>query len=153
MLEDDERREEQGLPLTPAVDTSGSRTSGSLHSRACGRTWLSTLRRRKLHLQVPCARAHTHTHTHIPSLCRGRRNVQVTCLARAFTVRAGAFTEHSLSLGRGWVAGSEHGKPENEDTDLATVQKGSSTLCICDVLAHAHICNHIAYIVYLTYFL
>ena len=69
--------------------------------------------------------------------------MQVTCLAGA---RA---TEHLLSLGRGRVAGPKRGKPEDEDTDLATIQKGPSTLCICDVLADAHVWNHIAYLLHI----
>ena len=75
--------------------------------------------------------------------------MQVTCLAgaRAFTVCA--FTEYSLSLGRGRIAGHKRGKQEDEDTDLATVQKGPSTSCICDVLADAHIWNHIAYLLHI----
>ena len=52
-------------------------------------------------------------------------------------------------LPRGWVAGPKRGKQEDEDTDLATVQKGPSTLCICDVLAGAHIWNHIAYLLHI----
>ena len=67
--------------------------------------------------------------------------MQVTCLARAR-----AFTEHSLSLGRGGrrapsgVAGSKRGKPEDEDTesetDLATVQKGPNYFVL---YCHMHI--------------
>ena len=60
-------------------------------------------------MQVPCALALTQK-----AACAG--------------ARARAFTEHSLSLGRGVVAGNKRGKPEDEDTesdtDLATVQKG-----------------------------
>ena len=66
----------------------------------------------------------------------------------AHSLCARAFTEHSLTLGQGWVAGSKRGKLEDEDTDLATVEKGPSTLCMCDVLAHAHMCNHVAYLLH-----
>ena len=62
-------------------------------------------------------------HAHIHSLCQRTQNVQVTCLAgaRSFAVCAHAFTDHSLSLGRGGVAGSKLGKQDDEDTDLAMV--------------------------------
>ena len=65
----------------------------------------------------------------------------MTSLARAhsFTVSAGVFTE------QGGAAGSKCGKQEDEDTDLATVQKGPYVLDAY-VLPNAHICNHFAYI-------
>ena len=124
--------------LRRMIFSGGSRTSarGRVNAQA---PRLSTRRRR------------LHVHTHIHSLCRRRQNVQVTCLAglRAFTVRARvhwAFTQ----FGAGRVAGPKGCKPKDEDTDLATVQKGPSTLCICDVLADTHTWNHIAYLLNFT---
>ena len=105
-----------------------------------------------------CARAHTHTYIH--SLCRRRRNVQVTCLARARTFSArGCIHLAFTQFGAVGVAGSQRGKPEDEDTELATIQKGPKYFmqmwCIATCTSW-HICNHcnyIAYIAYLTHFL
>ena len=64
-LKDDEWAK-RGLPITPAVDIGGSSTSvrGRVIAQArAGWPRLSTLRRRRLHVTVPCARTNTHTHS------------------------------------------------------------------------------------------
>ena len=100
--------------------------AGSLLRRAQGGPRLSTRRRRRLHVQVPLVRA-AHTHTHsltLPAKAEHAGALPCTC-ARFHWVRARAC---SVSFGRGGVAGSQRGKPEDEDTesdtDLAVVQKG-----------------------------
>ena len=59
------------------------------------------------------------------------------------------FTEHSLSLGQGWVAGSKRGKPEDKDresgTDFVTVQKGPKYFMhMCCIATCTYGCLNIA---------
>ena len=69
-----------------------------------------------------------------------------------------AFSEHSLRLGRGWVAGSKRGKQEDEDpesdTDLATIQKGPKYFVKFVLYCHMHKFATIlhVFVAYLTYF-
>ena len=62
--------------------------------------------------------------------------------ARSFTVRVGAFTD------QGGAAGSKCGKPEDKDTDLATVQKGPKYLM--HMYCQMHIYATILHILHLT---
>ena len=98
-------------------------------------------------MQVPCARTHARTFTHFAGegeMCWG------------FALHA--FSEHSLSLGRGWVAGSKRGKQEDEDTesdtDLATIQKGPKYFVKFVLYCHMHKFATIlhVFVAYLTYF-
>ena len=69
-----------------------------------------------LHVQI--------THTHSLTLQAKEERAGDLPRTRTHIHCARAITEHSLSSGRGWVAGSKRGKQEDKDTDLGNVQKG-----------------------------
>ena len=86
-LKDDERAE-QGLPITPAVDTGGARTSARCRVIAQTRAWRAAAVDAAAAKAARAGALRAHTRTHIHSLCRRRRNVLGICLARilwAFT--------------------------------------------------------------------
>ena len=79
-LKDDERAE-QGLHITPAVDTGGPRTSARCRDIAQSRAWRAAAVDAAAAKAARAGALRAHTRTHIHSLCRRRRNVLGICLA------------------------------------------------------------------------
>ena len=151
---------ELGLPgpITPAVDIGGSRTSvsGRVIAQARAGKAAAVYAAQAKAARAGALRSHTHKHTHIHSLCRRRRNVQVPCLARARAFTEGARAHAQSVWGRARLqvlnVASRRTRTRKVILILRRFRKVPSSLCICVVLPYAHVCNHLAYIAYLTYF-
>ena len=160
-LKDDEWAE-QGLPITPAVDTGASRPSaarGRIIAQACAGNAVAVDAAAAKAACAGALRSHKHTHVHS----------SLTLPAKAFSLHARAHSlsprAHAQSVWGG--AGLQVLNVASRRTRTQKVililmilmilmwrfRKVPSTLCMCVVLPCSQICNHLAYIAYLTYIL